>query len=61
MGDNLQPADNCMVAGDLDIFKAPADGYGSLFNTIPAAVGPMVWPQGLFGSVRLPYDDVRLP
>ena len=60
VGDDLQPADSCMVAGDLNVFKAPADGYGSLFNTFPAAVGAMVWPQGLFGSVRLPYDVVRL-
>ena len=48
MGDNMQPVDNIMVAGDPHIFEAPADGDGSPFNTTPAAIGLMVWFPGLF-------------
>ena len=48
MGDNVQPVDNFMVAGDPHIFEARADGDGSPVNTTPAAIGFMVWFPGLF-------------
>ena len=60
VGDIMEPVDSSMVDGDPRIFKATSYGYGSPFNTTTAAVGLMVWTPGLFGSVRLPYDVVRL-
>ena len=37
-----------MVDGDPHIFEAASDGDGGPFDTILAALGLMLWSQGLF-------------